>query len=421
MKQLRLLVGAYAFSPTVGSEFAQGWNYVRGISRHCEVTVLVGSSDGRMGDLSLLDTIHAADLPGVTVVAVRPDWFCLLIKFLDVRLGFSWLFVLGLRRWHGLALRKAKLLHQERAFDVVHQLGPVGFRNPGFLFRLGVPSYWGPVGGFQYINLRLAFHSSLRYGIISLVRNLSTYLSARSRSVRRAVEGFGAFSFATSTNQENFRVLSGIQGPVCSDQAVEVSTGARAKDASPQKPAVPPLQVAWCGSVDGRKNIRLLVDVARRLAGRPVPIQITVIGDGPMLGAMRSECANLGNIVFVGRVPRPEVRQLLRASHVLCFTSLSEANTSTLFEGMEAQCIPLTLDLDGFSSTVTPDIGFRINPSQPVEGIVLGYVEVLERLTSCPALVDQMQKQLACRLAELNWDALVDKHWQILQRIAGRH
>ena len=45
----------------------------------------------------------------------------------------------------------------------------------------------------------------------------------------------------------------------------------------------------------------------------------------------------------------------------------------------------------------------------------------LERLASRPVLVEQMQQQLAQRLAELNWDALVDRHWQILQRIASRH
>jgi glycosyltransferase involved in cell wall biosynthesis len=414
----RVLLGAYAFSPTLGSEFAQGWNYVQQMQASCNLTVLVGSSNGRMGDFALLDHPAVKALgDAVEIVRIEPDLFCRIIKWLDVRLGMSWLFVLGLRRWHWLAYQQAKRLHATRRFEVAHQLGPVGFRNPGYLYRLGIPSYWGPIGGFQYIDLKLAFRSSPRYGVISLVRNISTYLAAHSVYVKAAVEGFQRLSFATTTNRLNFEALYGVQGPVLSDQA----TARRAADVL-DKPAPAPLRVVWCGSVDARKNIRLLLDIAARLQSLGSPVSITVIGSGGQLEAaiQDAQTRQLGNIRFTRQLPRPQVQQQFRAAHVLSFTSLSEANTSTFFEALEAGCIPVALDLDGFSSNITDDIGAKIGTAGGWDSIVDAYASCLAELA---ADSDRRARHVAAiqRDADrFSWATLAARHATILDGLAAK-
>jgi hypothetical protein len=218
-KKPRLLLSAYAFSPYLGSEFAQGWNYARVLCLSYDITVLVGSSDGAMGDVkfleSYLDTHH---LP-YQVVFVPPTKLNKLINILDNRYGLSWMFVWSLDIWHRQSLQRARYLHDKNPFDLVHQLGPVGFRNPGYLYKLGVPSYWGPVGGFQYINLKMAFKSSKMYFFTSAIRNVLTYFNARSSKVKDAISGFTTMSFATKTNLESFASVYSVEGPVLSDQA----------------------------------------------------------------------------------------------------------------------------------------------------------------------------------------------------------
>lgn len=413
----RLLLGAYAFSPTLGSEFAQGWNYVQHMRARCSLTVLVGSSDGRMGDFAMLDHPAVKELgDAVEIVRIEPDLFCRVIKWLDVRLGMSWLFVLGLRRWHWLAYSQAKRLHATRRFYATHQLGPVGFRNPGYLYRLGIPSYWGPIGGFQYIDLKLAFRSSLRYGVISLVRNFSTYLASRSAYVRAAVKGFQRLSFATATNKRNFEALYGVQGPVLSDQA----TALHVADVF-DKSTSPPLRVVWCGSVDARKNIRLLLDIAARLQSMGAPVSITVIGAGGQLEAAikDAQLRQLSNIRFTRQLPRPQVQQQFREAHVLSFTSLSEANTSTFFEALEVGCIPVALDLDGFSSNITDDIGARISTAEGWDAIVDAYASRLAELAADP-------DRCACHVAAIqshaerfSWSTLAAHHGLILDGLAA--
>lgn len=418
-KTQKILVAAYAFSPTLGSEFAQGWNYVQNMKSAHTLTVLVGSSDGRMGDFNLLDhpAVHAI-ANDVEIVTVQPDWFCKAIKWLDVSMRLHWLFVLGLRRWHWLAFQKAAEMNRQDPFDAAHQLGPVGFRNPGYLHRLGIPSYWGPIGGFQYINLHLAFRSSGLYGLVSIVRNISTYFAARSSYVRSAVRGFDRLSFATETNRRNFSGLFGVDGPVLSDQATAQNRAVAATDA---KPHPVPLRVIWCGSIDARKNIRLLIEIARMLQDRKAAVDITVIGSGGLLkdSVRRVKKLQLSNLHFTGQIPRQEVQTLFHNAHALCFTSLSEANTSTFFEALEAGCIPIALDLDGFSSNITDEIGYKIPVENGWADVVENYVSKLEYLSENPDALTRFSQALAGVLPEYSWQTLAARHAGILDALTG--
>lgn len=412
-----VIVSAYAFSPTLGSEFAQGWNYVRAMKSRYRLVVLVGSSDGRMGDFALLDHPDVQALRDeVEIVPIQPDRFCKFIKWLDVRLGLSWLFVLGLRRWHYLAYCRARELCAGNSVDAVHQLGPVGFRNPGYLHRLGVPSYWGPIGGFQYVSLPFAWRSSPAYGVIALIRNISTFFSARMPYVRRAVCGFDALSFATMTNRDNFARLYGVNGPVLSDQATSWDMDT---SSMPVKQEDARLNAVWCGSVDARKNVRLMVDIAHSLQQKQAPVHVTVIGSGPMLETAKALCNRLGlcNISFAGRLSREAVQVAFRDADILCFTSLSEANTSTFFEALENGCIPVALDLDGFSSNIDARIGYRIGIDAGWAGVVGRYSDILNHLARSPQARAEHRAAIAqCRDA-YSWATLASRHAAVVDAL----
>jgi len=404
----RLLVSAYAYSPTIGSEFAQGWNFVHQASKHYDTTVLIGSSDGRMGEYEEIDNWLRSNDPRVNIVKVQGPCLALLANYLDQKLGFSWAFVFSLRFWHAEALQVARRLHNERAFDIVHQLGPVGFRNPGYMYKLGVPSYWGPIGGIQYVNLKLAFKSSLRFGVIALIRNVLTWLALHSPTTKRAALGFDAVSFATSQNKMLFERAYKKKGPICSDQACFENPQA----GSPNPLVSAPLKVMWCGSVDDRKNIKLLMTICKTCQNAGLDVSFKVIGGGPRLKWAQTFAKKnaLKNVVLTGRVPRGQVASEMKAADVLVFTSLSEANTSTFFEGLQKTCIPVALDLDGFSTNITSKIGFKIDTDQPYIKIVNDYVFVLRELSMNHDYICQLRSNIKESLASYSWEELFLRH-----------
>src|SRR4029079_11273036 len=53
------------------------------------------------------------------------------------------------RRWLRRAFGVAKRLHAEIGFDIAHPVTFNGYREPSYLYRLGIPFVWGPVGGAQ--------------------------------------------------------------------------------------------------------------------------------------------------------------------------------------------------------------------------------------------------------------------------------
>ena len=36
---------------------------------------------------------------------------------------------------------------ETKHFDLIHYVGMIGYREPGYLWKLGLPYVWGPVGG----------------------------------------------------------------------------------------------------------------------------------------------------------------------------------------------------------------------------------------------------------------------------------
>lgn len=70
----KILVMAYAISPSRGSEYAVAWNFVKWMSKENDLTVIYGMSDNHMGETYTLDNYlrnHA--IPHVRFIAVKPN------------------------------------------------------------------------------------------------------------------------------------------------------------------------------------------------------------------------------------------------------------------------------------------------------------------------------------------------------------
>jgi hypothetical protein len=129
-----VLVLAYACSPDQGSEYAVGWNCVLQLAQHCDLWVIC--QDGEPGEEVRRHLQTQGGLPGLQFhfLAKRP-----LVRWL---MRSPALYYAGYNLWHREAYRLARRLHKEVGFDLVHQLNLGGYREPGYLWKLGVPGNW---------------------------------------------------------------------------------------------------------------------------------------------------------------------------------------------------------------------------------------------------------------------------------------
>src|ERR1017187_9699265 len=134
---MRILLSAFACDPTQGSEEGVGWAWAYHLAKlgH-EVVVLTRDIHHRQ---AIEDGLRKIGLPnlrfeyvGVRVVpfwmpglSVYPYYFC----------------------WQWKAYFRAKRLHREMRFDIVHHVTYGLFRSPSYLYLLDAPFIFGPVGG----------------------------------------------------------------------------------------------------------------------------------------------------------------------------------------------------------------------------------------------------------------------------------
>lgn len=417
MTKDKIAVIAYAFSPTRGSEYAQGWNYVLHMSKHYDLDVFVGSSDGFMGGVEEISRMKLTN--GAKVNIIKMNFIGKVLTSIQRGIRVPGMFVFLLRYWNHLVVKEIERRHSIEKYTAIHHLGPVGFKTPSQFSNINIPKYWGPIGGFQYISLSLAWANSVGYYFESLLRNFFTYCFARSSFLKRAINQTDAFSFCTDTNLLNFTNLYGIEGKVLSDQAVDTANLISNMD----KKVNSTLQVIWCGSVNARKNINLLIDIAKKCKQHGSAIEFHILGTGSLLKSLNKSVHVFGldNVHVHGFVKKNEVQKYMAASDILLFTSLSEANTSTLFEGFEKLLIPIALDIDGFSRNINSKVGYRVSPDLQYEEIVDKYVYYLEQLSLDKNLVKILQKNIYSSIENYSWDNLAFSHNLIIKGIISQN
>ena len=110
-----------------------GWAWTRHLARHCDLTVI--TEEQFRGDLDrALQQVDAHERPVFHFISIGDE-----ARAQFWRQG-DWRFYRHYRRWQWEALLLARKLLAATDFDVVHQLNMIGYREPGFLWKLPLPS-----------------------------------------------------------------------------------------------------------------------------------------------------------------------------------------------------------------------------------------------------------------------------------------
>lgn len=396
----RILIIAYALSPILGSEYRSAWELVNQFSERHDVTVIFGDSDGLMGSFENFDIHIKAHPVYFKAVKVMPTFAEKWLSQFMLRMPWALFFSILLRRWHRKAFLVAKALHKQSPFDVVHQLGPIGFRNPGYVWKLDCHSYWGPIGGAQFVDQRMIRDKWSTYYAEAFFRNLSVFIQGYSGYIARAARGFDRLSFATIENANYFHKRFGRTGPIISDQGLHYSEGIITK-----KDHVKFLKIVWAGSLTPRKNVSALIDIIRN---SDHDIHFDVVGDGPLRSKLAMLAKSCLNLTVHGWLPRSRLMEILKTADVILITSLSEANTAILFEALENGCIPVVPAINGFVSILNPDLAILIKQGDSDQAVI-DTVEAICHLKD-PKVRRCYKEMLSKHLGNFTWSKLAMAH-----------
>lgn len=142
---LSILINAYACSPDMGSEPGMAWNWCVNLANHCELYII---TEGEFRDKieAVVPTLPQGKNMHFYYNPVSDE-----VRQMCWNQG-DWRFYWHYRKWQQKTLEIAKAIIAEHHVDVLHQLNMIGFREPGYLWKIkGIPFVWGPIGGMELV------------------------------------------------------------------------------------------------------------------------------------------------------------------------------------------------------------------------------------------------------------------------------
>ncbi|AQR71078.1 hypothetical protein BZG29_24225 [Janthinobacterium sp. LM6] len=408
----KILIAAYAISPYSGSEFGVGWNFVSKLSAFYDITVLYGTSGVCMGNHeAMLQYRQSNPDDGVNYVYVEPNRLVRLFDWMNrsiTPLFFSFSYML----WQRQVLATARKMQANENYSLVHQLNTIGFRHPGFLWKLDLPFVWGPVGGSS--NLNDIFFPILGKGnfLRHKLRNwTNSYFLQYSARVKNAAMAAKAIFSATSADRDNLQHFLHVD---C--QIIRENSLLNLRETI--KPTGAEVQFVWAGRIDELKALNLVLSALEHLSGRQ-DWRLHVIGDGPCKAVLQAQSTALkldGRIMWHGQVPREQVLDIMREADVHVMPSMMDSNPTVLLEAFEMGLPSIALDQFGARDLITAETGFKVTLNT-VEGIIEQMADHMAFCLNNHAALDHMKTNVLQRQAELHWDVTIRQVRDIYEKV----
>jgi glycosyltransferase involved in cell wall biosynthesis len=411
--RMRILISAYACSPYQGSEPGVGWGFVLALAKHHDVWVIVEEEKFRQ-DIEKWRRDHPEQERPIHFHFVRKRRNRILRKIWPPSYYYYY------RKWHKDALALARILHAEVGFDLAHQLTMVGFREPGYLWKLGVPFVWGPVGGMGVFPWRF-LHKIGPLGALYYL-GYNAFNLAQQRWLRRPrlaakIAGSGLIC-ATRENAAGALHRWG-----CSSHLIcEVGLPNYPVTAPKPRVADEPLRIVWTGLHIPRKALNLGIEALAKLPAS-AKWELHVLGDGPRKQAWIRDARRLGifdRCRFHGWIPRNEALSVMAQAHLMLITSLRDLTSTVTVEAL-AQGLPIIcLDHCGFGDVVNENCGIKVPVTSP-SATVCGLADAVRRVAEDEMLRQHLARGAIQRAQEFAWEKKIDALSEIYaERVAQR-
>ncbi|MGD0796098.1 MAG: glycosyltransferase family 4 protein [Acidobacteriaceae bacterium] len=350
---MKVLLSAYACIPNRGTEPGHGWGLAVHLAKlGIEVHVLTTLANSEM----INDHIRDYPVPGISFHYV--DYPTRRFRSEEMR------YLL----WQWAAVKSAKALNQSERFDVVHHITFGSVHVPSQLWRIGVPTVFGPVGGGQ-----TAPESMLRYfGSDKKKERARTLLTRAIKYSPFHRYWLSKMSFVLVTNRETYdlvRFLGRKDAEMMFDVIIPndfVSQRPRRFEDTPR-----PLKILWVGTMRPRKGLALSLDI---LAKVKTPATLTILGNGFEERGVREMIARrklTDRVIWEDRrLPWAEVKKAYLTHDVMLFNSLRETGGAQLAESMALGLPVVTLNMHGPAELVPEGAGLKIevhNPEQVIQ------------------------------------------------------
>jgi len=344
-----ILATTYAVNPYKGSEDAMGWNYVCQIARFNRVIAITRENNREQIE---------------RFMAEHPDPVYDNLQFLyyDLPEHLRWWkrgtlgSMLYFLLWQKGVVRFVR--QQNVSFDLTHHLNFHNDWSPSYLWQLGKPFVWGPIG--HHPSIPSAFRNTM-----PLADKLRGYLSG---TVKRYFWNWSAALARTKKNANYIWCMNDSVPEVLdlSDKNYHISPSVATQDYGwkPRKSAAK-FEILSAGRLVHMKGFDLTIRAFASFIGQnpKAKAELTIVGDGPERPRLIRLAQSLGisrHLNMIKWVPRYELMDRMKEASVFLFPS-HEGAGMVVPEALSFGLPVITLNNYGPGRFVTPATGVAVS------------------------------------------------------------
>lgn len=412
---LKVLINAYACSPGIGSEPGMAWNWVKNLAKFCELYIIT-EGEFRERIEAVVPTLEQGGNMHFYYNPVSDE-----IRKMCWNQG-DWRFYKYYRQWQWKTYLMAKDICETEKIDVLHQLNMIGFREPGYLWKLskenGVPFVWGPIGGLKQFPTAYLKGSGLKMQLFMRLKNFLNIWQLKHE--KRVDEALKTAKLLISSIPDSYRALKKYKGL---ESMVIPETGCfLSDDISTDRFDDEEFHIMWVGKFDFRKQLPLALQ-AVALAKNP-KLKLDVYGSGSvgqveMAKRMGEELGISQQVIWHGNQKNDVIMEAMRKAQLFFFTSVNEDTSTVVLEAVSNRLPVVCFNACGMSAVIDDSVGRKIALSHPSQS-AHDFARILNELEGNRALLKHLSENCKQRQMDLSWEVKARKIVEEYERIIGK-
>lgn len=395
----------------MGSEPGMAWNWCIHLSKHNELFIITEGEyrdniESFMANYENKDNLHFYYVP-VTPKVRKMAW----------NQG-DWRFYYFYEEWQKRVLEVAKHIISEHDIDILHQLNMIGFREPGYLWKIkDIPFVWGPIGGLhQFPKSYLQGSDAKMKAFFNLKRVLNKSQIKYSTRVNNAIKRANKLISATPDSYNAIKKYKGKESIHIPDQGCfkyKIEPSSRFYNTT--------LQVAWVGKFDFGKQLHVALRAIAETKNKNIILNIYGSGSERQTNESKALAERLkieNQVIFHGFQSNSKIQQVMRESDLFFFTSVSEGTPTVVMEAISNALPVLCFDACGFGAVVDETIGIKLPLTNPAKSIN-DFAKQLNKLYADRTLLDNFSSNCKTVQEKYSWDRKALQVTELYQEIAS--
>lgn len=393
---LKILINAYACSPGMGSEPGMAWNWVSNLAKFCELFIITE------GEFREKIEAVMADLPEAKNMHFYYNPVSEEIRTMCWNQG-DWRFYKYYREWQWKTYQMAKEICQQEQIDVLHQLNMIGFREPGYLWKLskenGIPFVWGPVDAKDKFPVAYLTGAGWKTQLFMRLKNFLTMVQLKyAGRVRKAARQASVVFASSSNSQRSFKKYMGIDAPLLNETGCYVKEVPLSVSSDEEA-----FHVLWVGKMDFRKQLVLALRAVAISGNQKIRLHLIGGGKDESYRRLASEMGIEAQCVWHGAVSHEEVQRRMQSAAVFLFTSVAEGTPHVVLEAIANNLPVVCFDTCGQGDVVNDKVGRKVALSTPMQS-AHEFARWLNELEHDRELLKRMSENCRQRQLELSWE-----------------